>query len=166
MAKYGVNKATLIGNLGRDPEVRYLDSGVAVANFPLATSERYRNKEGNYVDRTEWHNIVMWRGLAETAGKYLKKGSTIYIEGRITTRSWDDAEGQKKYRTEIEASEMLMLDSRDANSGGNTNEPPLSSYSQGSNTNTSQNQGSNTVNEPKVNQVSNQQSDVPDDLPF
>lgn len=112
MAKYGINKAILVGNLGRDPEIKHLDSGIAVCNFSLATTERIRNREGNYEDRTEWHNIVMWRGLAETAAKYLKKGSTVYLEGKITTRSWDGTDGQKKYRTEVEANEMVMLDSR------------------------------------------------------
>lgn len=123
MAKYGVNKVTLVGNLGQDPEVRYLDQGVAVCNFTLATTERFRTRDGENRDKTEWHNIVLWRGLAETAGKYLRKGSTIYLEGRITTRSWDDQEGNKRYKTEIECREMLMLDSRpvDGNYGGQQN---------------------------------------------
>ena len=120
MAKYGINKAILVGNLGKDPEVRYLDQGVAVANFSIATTESYRTRDGQQNDRTQWHNIVMWRGLAETAGKYLKKGSTVYLEGKIINRSWDDANGEKKYRTEIEVDKMVMLDSRGAglNEGG------------------------------------------------
>lgn len=112
MAKYGVNKVILIGNLGKDPEIRTLEMGATVANFSLATTERIRNREGNYEDKTEWHNIVMWRGLAEVAAKYLKKGSTIYVEGKIVNRSWDGPDGQKRYRTEIEVSEMTMLDGR------------------------------------------------------
>lgn len=117
MAKYGINKAILVGNLGKDPEVRHLDQGIAVANFSLATTERFKNAQGQVIDRTEWHNIVMWRGLAETAGKYLRKGSSVYLEGKIITRSWDSPEGIKKYRTEIEADKMIMLDSRSASSG-------------------------------------------------
>ena len=86
----GVNKVILVGNLGQDPEVRYLDSGVAVANFSLATTENYKNKQGERVSQTEWHNIVLWRGLAEVAEKYLKKGSSIYVEGKIRNRKWED----------------------------------------------------------------------------
>lgn len=112
MAKYGINKAILVGNLGRDPELRRIGDDVAVCNFSLATTQRVRSREGNYEDRTEWHNIVMWRGLAETAAKYLKKGSTVYLEGKITTRNYDDADGKTIYRTEIVADEMVMLDSR------------------------------------------------------
>ena len=86
----GVNKVILVGNLGKDPEVRYLDSGVAVANFSLATTENYKNKQGEKVSQTEWHNIVLWRGLAEVAEKWLKKGSSVYIEGKIRTNKWED----------------------------------------------------------------------------
>lgn len=105
----GVNKVILVGNLGRDPEVRYLEGGVAVAKFPLATSEIYKNRDGSKVEQTEWHNVVLWRGLAETAEKFLRKGMTIYVEGKIRTRSWDDKEGNKKYATEIVADNMVML---------------------------------------------------------
>lgn len=117
----GINKAILVGNLGRDPEVRTLESGASVAQFTLATSDSYKNKNGERVENTEWHNIVVWRGLAEVAGKYLKKGSKVYIEGKITSRSWDDKEtGQKRYITEIVADNMVMLDSKggDNNGGG------------------------------------------------
>lgn len=114
----GVNKAILIGNLGRDPEVRQLESGVKVATFSLATTETYKNKEGQKIEQTEWHNIVLWRGLAEVAEKYLKKGNPVYIEGRIRTRSWEDKEGQKRYTTEIIGDNMTMLSSRrDSQSG-------------------------------------------------
>lgn len=116
-----VNKVILIGNVGKDPDVRYLDSGVAVANFPLATTERgYTAANGTVVpDKTDWHNIVLWRGLAEVAEKYVKKGSRLYIEGKIRTRSYDDPSGNKRYITEIYADNMEMLDRKsDAQQGG------------------------------------------------
>ena len=108
----GVNKVILVGNLGKDPVVKYLDSGVAVANFSLATSESYKNKEGERVNQTEWHNIVLWRGLAEVAEKWLKKGSSVYIEGKIKTRKWEDKDGNTRYNTEILADNMTMLGSK------------------------------------------------------
>ncbi|MBI71944.1 MAG: single-stranded DNA-binding protein [Candidatus Marinimicrobia bacterium] len=108
----GVNKVILVGNLGKDPEVRYLDSGVAVANFSLATTENYKNKQGEKVSQTEWHNIVLWRGLAEVAEKWLKKGSSVYIEGKIRTNKWEDKEGNTRYNTEILADNMTMLGNR------------------------------------------------------
>ena len=108
----GVNKVILVGNLGKDPEVRYLDSGVAVANFSLATTESYKNKEGERVSQTEWHNIVLWRGLAEVAEKYLKKGSSVYVEGKIKNRKWEDKDGNTRYNTEILADNMTMLGSK------------------------------------------------------
>jgi single-strand DNA-binding protein len=104
-----LNKVMLIGNLGKDPEVRAIPSGVKVANFSIATTESYTGKDGQKVEKTEWHNIVMWRGLAEVAEKYLKKGKQIFVEGRLQTRSWDDQTGQKKYMTEIVADNMVML---------------------------------------------------------
>jgi len=109
-----VNKVILIGNVGKDPDVRYLDSGVAVANFTLATSDRaYTLANGTQVpERTEWHNIVLWRGLAETAEKYVHKGDKLYIEGKIRTRSYDDPNGAKRYITEIFADSMEMLTPR------------------------------------------------------
>ena len=108
----GVNKVILVGNLGKDPEVKYLDSGVAVANFSLATTESYKNKEGERVNQTEWHSIVLWRGLAEVAEKWLKKGSSVYIEGKIKTRKWEDKDGNTRYNTEILADNMTMLGSK------------------------------------------------------
>lgn len=108
----GVNKVILVGNLGKDPEVRYLENGTAVANFPIATSESYKDRNGNRVDQTEWHNIVLWRGLAEVAEKYLKKGNQVFIEGKIRTRSWDDKDGNKRYTTEIVGDQMTMLGGR------------------------------------------------------
>ncbi len=113
----GVNKVILLGNLGKDPEVRYLDNGVAVANFSLATTESYKNKEGERVSQTEWHNIVLWRGLAEVAEKYLKKGSSVYIEGKIRTRKWEDKDGNTRYNTEILADNMTMLGGKPTSEG-------------------------------------------------
>ena len=111
----GINKVILIGNVGKDPEVRHLDNGVAVASFPLATSETYKGKDGQKVTNTEWHNIVIWRGLAEVAEKFVKKGNPLYIEGKIRTRSWDDKEGNKRYTTEIVADNMQMLGAKQSN---------------------------------------------------
>jgi single-strand DNA-binding protein len=104
----GINKVILVGHLGKDPEVRHLDGGVSVASFPLATSETY-NKDGRKIEQTEWHNIVMWRGLADVASKYLQKGKLVYIEGKLRTRSFEDKEGIKKYTTEIVAENFTML---------------------------------------------------------
>jgi len=109
----GVNKVILVGNLGKDPEVRYLEGGSVVANFTLATSESYKDKTGKRIDQTEWHNIVVWRGLAEVAEKHLKKGSQIYLEGKIRSRTWDDKEGIKRYTTEIVGDTFTMLGKRD-----------------------------------------------------
>jgi single-strand DNA-binding protein len=108
-----LNKVILIGNAGKDPEIRHLDSGVAVANFPLATSETYTAKNGDKVTTTEWHNIVLWRGLAEIAEKYVAKGKQIYIEGRIRTRTYDDKDGNKKYITEIYGDSLQLLGKKD-----------------------------------------------------
>lgn len=104
-----VNKAILIGRLGKDPETRYMTNGEAVTNVSLATSENYKDKNGEKQERTEWHNLVFYRRLAEIAGEYLKKGSLIYVEGRIQTRKWQDKEGRDRYTTEIVANEMKML---------------------------------------------------------
>ncbi len=105
-----VNKVILVGHLGKDPEVKYTQSGTPVASFSLATSERFKDKDGNWQDRTEWHNVVLWQRLAEIAGEYLKKGRMVYVEGRIQTRSWDDKNtGEKKYRTEIVGNDIVLL---------------------------------------------------------
>jgi single-strand DNA-binding protein len=116
-----INKVILVGNVGKDPEVRHLESSVSVANFPLATSESYTNKAGEKVTQTEWHNIVCWRGLATVVEKYVKKGSQLYIEGRIRTRNYEQ-DGVKKYITEIYADEMQMLGKKD--DGGNMESRP------------------------------------------
>ena len=112
----GVNKVILVGNLGKDPEIRHLDNGIAVANFSLATTESYTNKQGERINQTEWHNIVLWRGLADVAEKYLKKGNSVYIEGKINTRKWEDKEGVTRYSTDIIADKMTMLGSKSDNS--------------------------------------------------
>ena len=104
----GINKVILVGHLGKDPEVRHLDGGVAVASFPLATSESY-TKDGKEIEQTEWHNIVLWRSLAEVAGKYLHKGKLVYVEGKLRTRSYEDKEGNRRYVTEIVAENFTML---------------------------------------------------------
>lgn len=141
-----VNKVILVGNVGRDPEIKHLDKGVAVANFSLATTENYISKNGDKVSTTEWHNIVLWRGLAEVAEKYVKKGSQLYIEGRIRTRSWDDKDGVKRYTTEIYGDTMQLLGRRE---------------SQGeSNGQTAQNDVPSIANEPDYTTTEE------DDLPF
>ncbi len=119
----GVNKVILIGNLGKDPEVRYLDSGVAVANLSLATTENYKNKEGEKVSQTEWHDVVLWRGLAEVAEKYLKKGASVYIEGKIRTSKWVDKEENTRYKTEVMADKLTML----GKPSNNDSQTPISS---------------------------------------
>jgi len=113
----GINKVILVGNLGKDPEVRYLEGGTAVANFPIATSETFKDKaSGERKTNTEWHNIVVWRGLAEIAEKYLKKGSQIYLEGKLRTRQWQDKDGNNRYTTEIIADNLQMLGRKDESS--------------------------------------------------
>jgi single-strand DNA-binding protein len=113
-----VNKVILIGNLGKDPEVKYTPQGTPVAKITLATNERFKDKDGQWQDRTEWHNIVLWQRLAEIAGEYLKKGGKVYIEGRLQTRSWDDKQtGQKKYMTEVVANDLVLLGGRGEGAG-------------------------------------------------
>jgi single-strand DNA-binding protein len=122
MAK-SVNKVILLGNVGKDPEVSFLPSGSAVAKFGLATSDRFKDKGGEWQDRTEWHNIVAWQRLAEIVGEYVKKGSKIYIEGRLQTSSWEDKQsGEKKYRTEVVASDLVLLGGRGEGGGGGDHE--------------------------------------------
>ncbi|RYE00452.1 MAG: single-stranded DNA-binding protein [Sphingobacteriales bacterium] len=108
----GVNKVVLIGNLGKDPDLQYIEGDIPVAKFPLATTEMRKEKNGNVVSETEWHTIVLWRGLAELAGKYLHKGSLVYIEGRLRTRSWEDKDKNKRFQTEVIAENLVMLDKR------------------------------------------------------
>jgi len=111
----GVNRVILIGNLGREPDLQWLEGHIAVAKFPLATTETFKDKNGNLVSQTEWHTVVLWRGLAELAQKYLHKGSLVFIEGRLRTRSWEDKDKNKKFSTEIVGDNLVMLDKRKDN---------------------------------------------------
>ncbi|MBS1651818.1 MAG: single-stranded DNA-binding protein [Bacteroidetes bacterium] len=123
----GINKVILIGNLGKDPEIKYLEGNIARASFSLATSDYYRDKSGNKIEQTEWHNIVLWRAMAENAEKILKKGMQVYIEGKIQTRQWIDKDGNKKNITEIAGETFTVLQRRDSNtsnSSGNSFDIP------------------------------------------
>jgi single-strand DNA-binding protein len=137
-----VNKVILIGNLGADPEVRSLDNGAKVASFRMATTERYKDRDGNLKENTEWHNVEVWRGLADVAEKYLRKGGQVYIEGRLRTRKWTDKTGADRYTTEIVGQEMTLLGGKPQ--GGESSARP------------------SQVNEPEVNMG----SEPGDDLPF
>lgn len=108
----GVNRVMLIGNLGKDPHIDFLEGNIGVAKFPLATTETYKDRNGKLVSQTEWHTVVLWRGLADLASKYLHKGSLVYIEGRLRTRSWEDREGNKKFATEVVGDNLIMLEKR------------------------------------------------------
>ena len=155
-----VNRVILIGRLGRDPEVRRLDSGAAVGKFTVATDESYKDKEGNKIEQTEWHNIVVWRTQAEIAEKYLKKGMLVYIEGKLTHREYVDKEsGQKKYFTEVVANNFRMLESRREGGGGGYF-PQEDSTEGGSS-------AAAKANEPATATADNGGGDSPaDDLPF
>jgi single-strand DNA-binding protein len=152
-----VNKVILIGNLGKDPEVRHLEGGVAVARFPIATSETFKDKNGERQERTEWHNIVLWRGLAEVAEKYLRKGQSVFIEGKIRTSNYQDKDGNQRYSTEIVADNMTMLGGRSDNGGGSGNYQGSASSQA-----TSQSSGAAAT----TGSASAFQNDEPDDLPF
>ena len=108
----GVNRVMLIGNLGKDPDIQFLEGNIGVAKFSLATTETYKDRSGKLISQTEWHTVVLWRGLAELAQKYLHRGSLVYIEGRLKTRSWEDKEGNKKFATEVVGDNLIMLDKR------------------------------------------------------
>ena len=144
-----LNKVILIGNLGADPESREMPDGTKLTKFSIATTERYTNKEGEKISNTEWHNIVLWRGLAEVAEKYLNKGDSVCIEGKLKTRSWEDDNGVKKYATDIQADNMTMLGSR------RDSEPSQSGYAP-----PAQNEQTNSNNTEKSNMNS------VEDLPF
>jgi single-strand DNA-binding protein len=123
-----INKVILVGNVGADPEVKYTPSGVPVGKFSLATNERFKNKSGEWQDRTEWHNIVAWQRLAEIVGEYVSKGSKVYIEGKLQTSSWEDQRsGEKKYRTEIVARDLVLLGLRE---NGNSRKEPVTTSEQ------------------------------------
>jgi single-strand DNA-binding protein len=147
----GINKVILVGHLGKDPEVRYAPSGQAIANITLATSEQWKDKNtGEKQERTEWHRVVFFSRLAEIAGEYLKKGSQVYVEGRLQTRKWQDKDGQDRYTTEIVANEMQMLGGRGGSGGGE-------SYSQDS---------SYSAPEPAGASSGGVADDFDDDIPF
>ncbi len=135
----GVNRVMLIGNLGKDPDVQFLEGNIGVAKFPLATTETFKDRTGKLVSQTEWHTVVLWRGLAELAQKYLHKSSLVYIEGRLRTRSWEDKEGNRKFATEVVGDNLIMLDKRADSTGqhiednslenlGNTEASPWRSF--------------------------------------
>ena len=146
-----LNKAILIGNLGADPELREMPDGTKMAKFSIATTETYKNREGEKVSNTEWHNIVLWRGLANVAEQYLRKGDSVLIEGKIKNRSWEDDNGVKKYATDIQGDNMTMLGSkRDATPSQQGYTPPIN----------------NTINQTVESKNETTQIDSGDDLPF
>ena len=118
-----LNKVLLIGNLGKDPEIRNLENGSMVATFSIATTESYKDKSGNWHDQTDWHNIVAWRNLAEAAEKYLKKGSPVFVEGKLRTRTWEDKDGRKHYQTEVIAEELTALSKMPSSSANGQGQP-------------------------------------------
>lgn len=128
MAK-DLNKVMLIGRLGQDPELKYTQSGIAVTKFSMATSQQWKDQDGNTQDKTEWHNVVAWRRIAEICAEYLKKGSKVYIEGALSTSSWEDENKKKHYRTEVVLNEMIMLDSKGSSGGGSADSSATSQVS-------------------------------------
>jgi single-strand DNA-binding protein len=151
-----INRVILVGNLGKDPEIRHLEGGVAVARFPIATSENYKDKTGNKQERTEWHNIVAWRGLAEVAEKYLKKGQSVYIEGKIRTNNYQDKEGVQRYSIEIVADNMTMLGGGRSEGNGQGSQETAGSYAASN--------GNGNAGKAEVNTGAFESE--PDDLPF
>ena len=162
----GINKVILVGNLGKDRVVRTIDTGVKVATFSLATTETIKNKEGQRVDQTEWHNIVLWRGQAEVAEKFLKKGMQIYLEGKIRTRSWNDKEGNKHYTTEIIGDNFTMLGKRE---GSDQSTQRSEAVNMGSNSDsyTGNDDLQDSAGDGGMNSITKNNTPVPeDDLPF
>ena len=156
----GINKVILIGNLGQDPEVKFMPNGNAVTNVTVATSESWKDKNtGEQVDKTEWHRVVFFRRLAEIAGEYLKKGSKVYIEGKLQTRKWQDQSGNDRYTTEIVANEMQMLDSRGGGGGGGDFKPSSNQASNKQSSGQSSNQAPATA-------PAGGFDDFDDDIPF
>lgn len=176
MASRGVNKVIIVGNLGNDPEVRYMPNGNAVANLSIATSESWKDQQGQQQERTEWHRVTMYRRLAEVAGEYLKKGSQVFIEGKLQTRKWQDQQGNDRYTTEIIADNMQMMGGRgdgggsQNNQGGYANQAPQ----QGGGQQGSYQQPQQNYNAPKPNSPQQQPApkmsepdiDFDDDIPF
>ena len=165
-----VNKVILIGHLGKDPEIRYVFENVPVANFSLATSESYKDKNGEWQESTEWHNIVAWRGLAERAEKYLKKGKQVFIEGKIRTRSWDDKDGNKRYTTEIVADTLQLLGKRDESDNDGSSYSNSGSSSGGSNygqqQERAQSSASSSASAEGKSGSAGSSMEIDDDLPF
>jgi len=151
----GVNKVILVGNLGKDPEIRHMENGRAVVNFPIATSETYKTRDGERVTKTEWHNVVLWTPLAEIAEKYLAKGRQVYIEGKLTTRTWDDKDGNKRYTTEVVGREMTLLGGRPDDGNSNYGGGESSSFGQET---AASSESKNTTVTPVETEI--------DDLPF
>ena len=174
MASRGVNKVILVGNLGNDPEVRYMPNGNAVANLSIATSESWKDQQGQQQEKTEWHRVTMYRRLAEIAGEYLKKGSQIYIEGKLQTRKWQDQQGNDKYTTEVIADQLQMLGGRSeggqgGQGGGNQQRPQQNNPNQGyqkmpPNQGAPANQGSQQPQQPP--KMDEPDFDFDDDIPF
>lgn len=163
MATKGVNKVILVGNLGNDPEVRYMPNGNAVANLSLATSESWKDQEGQMQERTEWHRLTMYKRLAEIAGEYLKKGSQIYVEGKLQTRKWQDQSGEDRYSTEIVVDQMQMLGGRDSGSAGSS----TGGYNQGqSNQQQNKQPKRDPQAKPKQPPMAEPDFDFDDDVPF
>ena len=156
-----LNKVMLIGNLGRDPEIRYTQAGSAVANFSLATTDRWIDRQGQRQERTEWHDIVAFDRLADLSQNYLKKGKSVYIEGRLQTRSWEDPQGQKRYRTEVVTTSMQFLDSRPSNEGSNQSYSSEPSQSMGSNQ-----ESSESISESENSQTGEKEDYIKNDIPF
>jgi single-strand DNA-binding protein len=150
-----VNKVILIGNLGRDPETRYMSNGEAVTNITLATTDTWKDKNGEKQEKTEWHRVTFYRKLAEIAGEYLKKGRQVYVEGRLETRKWTDKTGNERYTTEVIASDMKMLGSRSGSGSFESNEPAASSSTSGS-----------PVKQPDSVKRGSGFDDMEDDIPF
>lgn len=160
MASRGVNKVILVGNLGQDPEVRYMPNGNAVANITVATSESWKDQQGQQQERTEWHRVVMFNKLGEIAGEYLRKGSQVYLEGKLQTRKWKDQSGQDRYTTEIVADQMQMLGSRPQNQGAqpnNFNQPQQQNQYAGQQAQFTPNQGGNYGNNNQTGYAPRQQ---------
>ena len=182
MASKGVNKVILVGNLGQDPEVKYMPNGNAVTNISVATSESWKDQQGQPVERTEWHRVVMFRKLAEIAGQYLRKGSQVYLEGKLQTRKWQDQNGLDRYTTEVVADQMQMLGGRpqqdgggyQANQGGGQpyqQAPPKQNYNQGgapqqNNANQTPGTGFNQAPQQPQQPSSEPDFDFDDDIPF
>ncbi|MBW8189413.1 single-stranded DNA-binding protein [Neiella marina] len=160
MATRGVNKVILVGNLGQDPEVRYMPNGNAIANITVATSESWKDQQGQQQEKTEWHRVVMFRRLGEIAGEYLRKGSQVYIEGKLQTRKWQDQNGQDRYSTEIVADQMQMLGGRTGGGQGGQapgmGQPMAQQPQQGGYQNQGDNQGGNYGGAPQAAPVGGQ----------